>query len=326
MFQNRSKKKTKSTVRNSTSAPQVPDQPSPVPTPNNQTGPVDAAPVQLTFHCQLAHGSPTGIINGFSNLKELYLKIAECYDIDASEILFCTLNTHKIDVTKLLGGQLSLDDFIFAHIHGQPKLVELEKLGDALGLTITDNGAGKAFIKGIQADSLMGAIKGIFVGDHIEKINDQSVIGLRHHEVAKILKNIPSGETFSLRLVEPQKSAFAEISVKSGVKKSNIGTGKETLRLRAKGSASVGMSDLHSNYATEKINALLESFLGISDAELAQSIWEVGSELNNPSTFAEAMKRSDLCEFGFTDSFVFDLWGAISDVKIKKIQEISEKF
>lgn len=36
---------------------------------------------KLVFHCQQAQGSPTGIISGFTNVKELYQKIAECYDI-----------------------------------------------------------------------------------------------------------------------------------------------------------------------------------------------------------------------------------------------------
>ena len=63
------------------------------------------------------------------------------------QILFCTLNTHKVDMSRLLGGQLGLDDFIFAHIRGQPKVVDIVKSEDALGLTITDNGAGLAFIK-----------------------------------------------------------------------------------------------------------------------------------------------------------------------------------
>lgn len=63
------------------------------------------------------------------------------------QILFCTLNTHKIDMDKLLGGQIGLEDFIFAHIKGQKKEVEVYKSEDALGLTITDNGAGYAFIK-----------------------------------------------------------------------------------------------------------------------------------------------------------------------------------
>lgn len=57
------------------------------------------------------------------------------------------MNTHKIDMKHLLGGQLGLDDFIFAHVKGQPKVVDVEKTENALGLTITDNGAGLAFIK-----------------------------------------------------------------------------------------------------------------------------------------------------------------------------------
>ncbi|MEQ2158585.1 hypothetical protein GOODEAATRI_013757 [Goodea atripinnis] len=63
------------------------------------------------------------------------------------QILFCTLNTHKIDMEKLLGGQIGLEDFIFAHVKGIKKEVEVHKSEDALGLTITDNGAGYAFIK-----------------------------------------------------------------------------------------------------------------------------------------------------------------------------------
>lgn len=64
-----------------------------------------------------------------------------------AQILFCTLNTHKIDMDKLLGGQIGLEDFIFAHVKGQRKEVQVHKCEDALGLTITDNGAGYAFIK-----------------------------------------------------------------------------------------------------------------------------------------------------------------------------------
>ena len=41
---------------------------------------------KLVFHCQLAHGSPTGFISGFTNVKELYQKIAETYEISASEV------------------------------------------------------------------------------------------------------------------------------------------------------------------------------------------------------------------------------------------------
>ena len=43
-------------------------------------------PPSLVFHCQLANGSPTGLICGFSSVKELYQKIAECYDIPVDEV------------------------------------------------------------------------------------------------------------------------------------------------------------------------------------------------------------------------------------------------
>ncbi|MGH0191747.1 UNVERIFIED_CONTAM: hypothetical protein FKN15_072674 [Acipenser sinensis] len=102
---------------------------------------------RLVFHTQLAHGSPTGRIEGFSNVRELYSKIGEAFQIPAAEVMFCTLNTHKVDMEKLLGGQIGLEDFIFAHIKGQRKEVEVFKNEDGLGLTITDNGSGYAFIK-----------------------------------------------------------------------------------------------------------------------------------------------------------------------------------
>lgn len=43
------------------------------------------------------------------------------------QILFCTLNTHKVDMTELLGGQIGVGDFIFAHKKGHYALsVQLE--------------------------------------------------------------------------------------------------------------------------------------------------------------------------------------------------------
>ena len=45
-------------------------------------------------------------------------------------------------MSKLLGGQIGLEDLIFAHVKGQPKEIEMNKSESTLGLTITDNGAG----------------------------------------------------------------------------------------------------------------------------------------------------------------------------------------
>lgn len=116
------------------------------------------------------------------------------------------------------------------------------KTDDALGLTITDNGAGYAFIKRIKEGSVIDRIKVIEVGDHIERINSTSLVGRRHFEVAKMLKEIPKGATFTLRLVEPQKHGFGSIGPRSDLrkgKKSGYGSGKETLRFKADGSTQI---------------------------------------------------------------------------------------
>ena len=112
-------------------------------------------------------------------------------------------------MSKLLGGQIGLEDFIFAHVKGQAKEIEIVKSEPALGLTITDNGAGCSFIKRINEGSIVDRLKTLVkVGDHIEKINDKSVVGTRHFEVAKMLKDIPVGTTFKMRLVEPNGFGF----------------------------------------------------------------------------------------------------------------------
>jgi len=284
---------------------------------------------RLVFHCQLAQGSPTGIISGFTNVKELYHKIAECYDMPATDILFCTLNTHKVDMSHLLGGQIGLDDFIFAHRKGRPKEIEICKSEDALGLTITDNGAGFAFIKRIKEGSIISNIDFIEVGDHIEKIDGESLVGCRHFEVANMLKNIPKGKTFLLRVVEPLKAGFGNIGPRSGAgtgKKASYGSGKQTLRLRANGPAEVEETDDVRTRAEENINNLLENFMGINDSELASQIWDLAEGKTNTMELAEAIDNSDLEAFGFTDDFIFELWGAITDAKQGRAKNINNNF
>ena len=53
---------------------------------------------KLVFHCQQAHGSPTGLISGFTNVKELYEKIAECYDIQANEVSRLRIGFYAIKI------------------------------------------------------------------------------------------------------------------------------------------------------------------------------------------------------------------------------------
>ncbi|XP_018415366.1 PREDICTED: PDZ domain-containing protein GIPC2 [Nanorana parkeri] len=278
--------------------------------------PVSLRP-KLVFHTQLAHGSPTGRIEGFTNVKELYSKIAETFQVTPEEILFCTLNTHKIDMDKLLGGQIGLEDFIFAHVKGSKKEVEVLKSDDALGLTITDNGAGVAFIKRIKEGSVIDNVKIISVGDHIESINGKNIVGSRHYEVAKMLKELEKGLSFTLKLIEPLK-AFEMIEPRSRAGKTTdgkISTGRETLRLRSKGPATVEeVPTAFEEKAIKKVDDLLESYMGIRDIELAATMVEAGRDKNNPDEFAVALDEA-LGDFAFPDEFVFDVWGAIGDAK-----------
>ncbi|XP_048353624.1 PDZ domain-containing protein GIPC3 [Sphaerodactylus townsendi] len=273
---------------------------------------------RLVFHTQLAHGSPTAKIEGFTNVKELYAKIAEVFNISPTEILFCTLNTHKVDMLKLLGGQIGLEDFIFAHVRGETKEVEVTKTEDALGLTITDNGAGYAFIKRIKEGSIINRIPTVCVGDSIEAINDQTIVGCRHYEVAKMLREMPKAQPFTVRLVQP-KRAFDMISQRTRSTKNpsegKVTSGRETLRLRAKGTATVEEAPSEfEEEAARKVDELLESYMGIRDVELASTMVEMAKEVPGPEEFSRGLD-SLLGEFAFPDEFVVEVWTAICEAK-----------
>ncbi|NXI34189.1 GIPC3 protein, partial [Galbula dea] len=273
---------------------------------------------RLVFHTQLAHGSPTGHIEGFTNVKELYAKIAEVFGISPTEILFCTLNTHKVDMQKLLGGQIGLEDFIFAHVRGETKEVEVTKTEDALGLTITDNGAGYAFIKRIKEGSIINRIQTVRVGDSIEAINDHTIVGCRHYEVARMLRELPRAQPFTLRLVQPKK-AFDMISQRTRSSKSpsegRVVSGKETLRLRAHGPATLeeGRSPFEEE-AARRVDDLLESYMGIRDSELASTMVETAKESPGAAQLARDLDLV-LGEFAFPQEFVAEVWAAVCHAK-----------
>lgn len=103
---------------------------------------------------------------------------------------------------SLLTNYLSIGDLIVVHTCGRVKEIELEKTEEYLGLTITDNAIGKAFVKKISTNKRQ-LQKIINPGDHIAAINSESTVGLRHYQVAKTLKDIPRGTKFTLDLVEP---------------------------------------------------------------------------------------------------------------------------
>uniref|UniRef100_A0A7N9CSP5 GIPC PDZ domain containing family member 2 n=1 Tax=Macaca fascicularis TaxID=9541 RepID=A0A7N9CSP5_MACFA len=271
---------------------------------------------RLVFHAQLAHGSATGRVEGFSSIQELYAQIADAFEISPSEILYCTLNTPRIDMERLLGGQLGLEDFIFAHVKGIKKEVNVYKSEDSLGVTITDNGVGYAFIKRIKDGGVIDSIKTICVGDHIESINGENIVGWRHCDVAKKLKELKKEELFTMNLIEPKKAFEIEPRSKAGKSSGEkIGSGRATLRLRSKGPATVEeMPSETKAKAIEKIDDVLELYMGIRDIDLATTMFEAGKDKVNPDEFAVALDET-LGDFAFPDEFVFDVWGVIGDAK-----------
>lgn len=69
--------------------------PPPVPQPATTTTASDnTVAKQLVFHCQLAHGSQTGFITGFSSVRELYQKIADYYEFPVEEVHNNSLQYH----------------------------------------------------------------------------------------------------------------------------------------------------------------------------------------------------------------------------------------
>lgn len=54
--------------------------------------------------------------------------------------------------------------------------------------------------------------------------------------------------------------------------------------------------------------------MGIRDIDLATTMFEAGKDKSNPDEFAVALDET-LGDFAFPDEFMFDVWGAISDVK-----------
>lgn len=55
--------------------------------------------------------------------------------------------------------------------------------------------------------------------------------------------------------------------------------------------------------------------MGINDTELATQMWDLSEGKTNSMQLADAIDNSDLQEFGFTDEFIIELWGVITDAR-----------
>lgn len=58
---------------------------------------------------------------------------------------------------------------------------------------------------------------------------------------------------------------------------------------------------------------LISFYCGFSN-----KIWDLANNKTNSMDFAEAIDNSDLEAFEFTDDFIIELWGAITDARRHK--------
>ncbi|KAI6231207.1 hypothetical protein M3Y95_00357000 [Aphelenchoides besseyi] len=290
---------------------------------------------ELTFECQLAHGSKTMKIPGVGGHQQMYQSIAEAFKLDASEILFCTTNTYKAEMDKLLTSAIPLNSIIFAHLRGQKKEVVLEKGADLLGLTITDNFAGNCLIKRIREDSICGrASPAIQMGDHIESVNGESVVGKRHFQVANMLRNIPVGQRQELcesevtPVFQHHFTGFSFIGQQqvpsTNTQQLSGESGNQTIRFFSNGEVAIEEEGPDPELIA-KINTILEEYLGVNDDDLALNIWELGRDCSDLLEMRERLRQSvELSPFQFPDELVFDFWGVVTDQKAKNSPVASE--
>lgn len=267
---------------------------------------------------------------------------------------------------SLLANYLSSGDLIVVHLCGQSKDLYVSKTHEYLGLTITDNGQGRAFVKKVKSDdeTVEQMIK---PGDHIAAINKRSTIGMRHYEVAKAIREVPQNTNFTLSLIEPQYSNhylnadldlkysqfnesltkraqvsllnFDDVNSKNSDTKSYVSSNSDlscddlinsslpidrllSKRTTTEHNNSNGQvyNDDQDSYKSkiEKINSILESFLGISDNLLAIRIYRLARENKQSySQFVSAFKTSELSVFNFDDDIQNFLWNCATGVVVQ---------
>jgi len=158
----------------------------------------------------------------------------------------------------------------------------------------------------------MARVPECLVGDHIKAINGTDLTGCRHFEVARMLKEIPIGSEFSLVLTEPKKTMqeIAPRGAQGGSGQVAAGSGKKTLRMKKDGSAVVEEVDDAVTKMVTKVDDMLESFVGIRDTELSQTIYDLAKSSTEADLFAGALDEK-LADFEFPDDFVLDVYELI---------------
>ncbi|KAK0405966.1 hypothetical protein QR680_018285 [Steinernema hermaphroditum] len=275
---------------------------------------------------QLAHGSAIRIVSGFGNVAELYEKIARVFDLEAYDILFATVNTHKPDPNALLAGTINENDLIFVHLAGETFEVELEKTGQYMGVTITDNLNGNVVVKQIHAKTPAAkTAPPIKVGDVIVEANGDPIKGLRHREASAHLRAFPIGSAVKLRLIRPFMDGFSFISprTKKRYMKSlfsadpplppppaSTGT---TIRFGLNDGTVIRCSSRDNRFCRPstvvRMNALLDSYFGFHDDDLAVLLWRLSVDVADFTAFSRVVASDpETIDFGLPEDLLKQMW------------------
>lgn len=241
---------------------------------------------------------------------------------------------------SLLGNYISSGDLIVVHLCGQQRTFSIKKVQEYLGLTITDNGIGRAFVKRVNSTDSM-VVNSIQPGDHIALIDSESTLGKRHYEVARAIREIPCEKTFTMTLIQPICattppmnpiiSAPASKTADSQTKNSTYTNYSEQVyslesdceelinsslpldKLLSKGdNPETNTSSVDYRQVIGLLNTTLESLLGISDNLLAIRIYRLAKE-NGTSyeSFTAAIRNSELSVFNFGEDIELALWNRV---------------
>ncbi|KAJ1348563.1 hypothetical protein KIN20_003895 [Parelaphostrongylus tenuis] len=62
-----------------------------------------------------------------------------------------------------------------------------------------------------------------------------------------------------------------------------------------------------------RLNEILDSYLGVQDDQMAQTLWELALSCETLPDMNKAVRESQLSVFDFPDELIFDMWGVVSD-------------
>lgn len=246
---------------------------------------------------------------------------------------------------SLLGNYISTGDLIVVHLCGQQRTHSIRKVQEYLGLTITDNGIGRAFVKRVNStDSVV--LDSIKPGDHIAMIDSESTVGKRHYEVARAIREIPCEKTFTITLIQsicatlPPANSILKTSasriddIQTRDAKTYTNQAKQiysfesdcdelinsSLPLDRLLSKSNNLDDSAASAPSAEyrrtislLNTTLESLLGISDNLLAIRIYRLAKEnATSYENFVQGIRNSELSVFNFGDDIEQALWNRVT--------------